>query len=1684
MVWTETHAALMAEAFVKVLGKPVQGTVAFARCLTSDVVASLAQDYAFAPKGWTVYRVKDDTDENSRTITADQAVELREAKAQAILLLVDTDLAGAGMDGIYSAAQEVVEVQLFKEAMSLAERAVTRAHSGAFRQNAELAIRRARGHGGRFSISPWIEFDYLVRVAAQQADPGALVYLLGLWPIEPDEAGTMADALQISRLFVERLLSGAAASLTPAQRINSLNLLNPTSEQRVDLELFLRSAAAQPQRIALEQLAERRHLWVNALRLESAADTVQGIQLRAWRTRTGRIEKWSGLVDGDKDDPTAPPYFILNPEAKHSQDYSKLEIRWKTRPDNLLKGAVQYQVRILTDQEEEITSRDVSHGGKKEEKCIFTNDDFLVLGEDALISAKAVVSVVGNDGIEPEESDEFTIKFGEPPDRESSSVSKKVRTFSEGLIELGDREYAATLAASTARLPEDNQGFVILRTEQQGKNFKVFRPSLIRQVEEQWFAQPDAVGRWRVKVRFSGEQVGPPEFVPMIASDTQSGSRGQSSRQRVSNATRRMAERLSVSSSVAQVYDERAKVFETVVKEYMLSWSALLEEDDPALALAHTVEVQSLSGRTIGLIVLPTHPLRIAWHVAYDNLVLYTVFEEKQSAKKVQEALKILDGAMFPTFLPGLTPDTTFVFADTLGFHAVGMVADNDMEPKAAVAILARALGENETADVVPTVGQQSAKILGKEIDKYINGHNKPKLLYIHALRPGDGFTVARALGQVQESYRHTRSEEDTAENDDIERPSVVLDLYPSVEQRGLTGRFIAETQAKRRRGAGTLAEQDRWMLESLSLPGGINRPLLRWARKEPQEPETPAHLAIAFDTFESRVVAADPISTNRPYFAYGLLSFFDRVYTQTPAPVWYSMASTPGKGEKHPSDRTHTERLIRLQKGIESCVAQHLGHRTQQPALKTEISPEKAESLQALHRLCDWVITLDRNAGVEYFDSPRENRSIYDAYVIDAVPEREDMGCLQLITSTSSLAEVRNLLDDTLDQMGLSHSRRNAEFLLENLKALSGRLAIRLTGQNAPNSELIALALSHANCLHSAEADNCWVSLADGFFVPVDDVLDLLPPAFMERTSAETNDSGHLSSSARPDLIYVSLVPRKGLSFRFIEVKYRRHLRASRSPDVLNAIQNQVQSLRARWNDWYAGEEEASMFRSLRRAKLARVLKFYADKAQRHHLVPESYTAIVAEIERMIERGSDYNFADSDGSDRGWIFCPEFAEAMPQCVTPVDQNPQIFLFGPNLLDGGRASVTVLQLSRIDEDTVDLAHVDSVPFSREPDAALQPSSIVARHQEDEVSDISRSFQDQKVVNEREPAICLGKDIFNNTEVRWPLTVKGNPHLLIAGLPGMGKTTCLLNLCTQMLDANVRPIVFSYHQDIDESLELRAGPVRFLDFDGLGFNPLQVTDRQSRMAYLDVAGALRDIFMAIYPELGDIQGERIRTALKQSFVEQGWADPVADLTTLAEPEFRRFVEILQADPKPDRGLHTLLVRLTELDDYGFFRTTTAQQSLWESPGAAVVRIHTTQNENLQRAFSSLIFYGLYKEMFRRGTQSHITHSIIFDEAHRAAKLQLLPTMAKECRKYGISLVVASQEAKDFNPSLFSAIANYLVLRLTEADAKALMRNVTSSDQERMLMDKVKQMDRFKALYFSEGKKKPSLIALLS
>ncbi|MBI4742105.1 MAG: ATP-binding protein, partial [Betaproteobacteria bacterium] len=792
--------------------------------------------------------------------------------------------------------------------------------------------------------------------------------------------------------------------------------------------------------------------------------------------------------------------------------------------------------------------------------------------------------------------------------------------------------------------------------------------------------------------------------------------------------------------------------------------------------------------------------------------------------------------------------------------------------------------------------------------------------------------------------------------------------------------------------------QQDRWLLESVQRPGGVTLPRLKWARRDKKQPDGDAHLALVFDAFPSSVKTVPLPDATGSYEVHGLALSPDRQFeVREGVATWRVQVPTKFEGEKHPVARVLSERLVKSHAAVLVAVARWLGgDKGSWPVLTTHVSRDLEELFGKLHRQCDWVITADRNAGVEYFDSPEALSKVYDAYLIDCVPEREDLGFLQLITSTACLDEVTGIFAEALGGMGLSSSPTNCSFLLNALKALSGRLALRLAGSGKVVQEMIALALTQSHCIAPDSDRSKWPSLSEGFFVPLDDVPDLL-----KHDQAKTGDE----AERRADLLYVTAEKRGGLRFAFYEVKYRNTLRSARNQEMCAQIQEQLDASCKRWDARF-GEGISALERTLRRASLAKTLRFYSSKARRHGLSEEAYARISREIERMLREPATVlipSMVQAQDARQGFVFCPEYAGRKPDELTH-GGDAKLWLFGPDLLPDGNSATPdpflyqPLALSPPDVSTQTIGQKMSLGLDTIP--VVEPAD--------------EQFADP--IDASKAIINLGTVLPGEAPVEWVVGTNGNPHLLIVGQPGMGKTHCLIRLCQQLHEQGIAPIVFSFHQDIDEKLMATVpGGVQTVSYEGLGFNPMEVIAAHPQ-AYVESVDMLRDVFSAIFPDLGEVQLGGLRKALKKSYEDQGWS---SDGSRGKTPGFGDFLGILQATPKVDQKM---LNRLEELADYG-------------------------------------------------------------DEAHRAAKLKLIPTMAKECRKFGLSLILASQEIKDFDQSLFAAVSNSLTLRLLEADAQKMAKNFgIPYDKVKLYADRIKQMPKFQALFNREGLREPVKVAL--
>lgn len=1680
MTLTELRAICLRDALIKLLGKPTEGTMAYVRCLPVEAMRSLSADRLLQLPGWEVYFVSDRIAPEQREITADKAVDLREEKLGSVLLLVDPRTAGAGMDGIYSAVREIGEAELLSRATDIAEKKLE--PSG--RAFAHDAVRQASRVGRANSISPWRAFDFYIRCANEPELMGVHVALLGLWPIETGDNLRKED-LAISSQMVERLLLPASAAMTVQARVKSLLLPISAEDQAAELEQFLRNTSALRWTEAIVRASEKRTLRLNVLQPGFTSEEIRSIELMPWRSKPdAKPYVWSGLKSGEDN----VPEFQINEAAK-------LEVRWKVQPPNIKAGSVEYKVSIVTGSDTELVSRQVTHTGKANEKCVFTSEDFVELDEGGKWEVKVRVHPVGEEAPQEtsyqtevprwRESEEFILTFGVPQATAQSGVGKKARAFVEEAIKLSAEEFEI---ACLNPITEDSHGHISFRAG--GKSGRVYRPPLIKVIEEDWQRRGFQIGRWIVRVRMDGSRAAEPEFRPV-----ERGKCDASLWSKLEDHTRQMAQRASERLGFIGIIHYGN---EQVTANYVNTWTAILDAGGPQLALANTIEIQTLNGTTIGLIVLPAHAIRVAWHSAYDELAYHARFVEELKAAEVVNTLKTLDGSYVPAFLPGLEPHSSFVFGDMLGFYAVAMIRDDEREPQASIAQMVRCLSATYEG-AAPTVSTTTASAIARELDKYAKLHPQYRSLHIHALRSGDGQTIAQALGLALR-MRADSNGDDSEHNVVSTDLGFILNLFPSAESNNprLVGRFLAETAERRRAGAGgggIASFDDRWMLETYEVDG-MNLPRLKWAKRDFPQPTASAHISVAFDIFDSAVVSVseDTMGESRPLEAFGLIPSIVRRFTFDPVPTWTTTIAMQVEGDKHPAARRLSERLQEIQKAIMRATGANKQSRDDGitwAVLETRLKAEQLDFVRRLHELSDWVVTVDRNAGIEYFDAPSDATEVYETYVIDCVPERQDLDAIQLITSTSKIDEVLQLLEGSLSEMALSCSPRNGRFLLSQLKAISGRLAMRLADRGQGRSEMIALAMLYARSAVSTESDEStgstrWLSPRNGFFVPLDDVRELLAGERWEQPSDLSDEESDRGGMLRADLVYVDLSKRGLLRFTFIEIKYRRLLKSARDPKLHEYMLEQIAKTRKRWMETYFSNRLTQTQLVIRRKRLARALRFYLDKASRHLLVPLEHKRISSAVDKLFR--SETDVASDLETDRGYIFCPEYVDQTEQ-INPEGIIP-IYIFGPQGLpdvippapgppDLGREPVIPKRSeNELDEATTAIRggnrRVVPPPLNGGGDLKGSLSTTLVDNPPD-ADQMTKSEKDEPT--NLGTALVLGRSVVGDVPVSWEIAITGNPHLMIVGLPGMGKTTCIINLCTQLMTAGIKPVIFSYHNDIETKLADQGVSLQFIDIDnGLGFNPLKVVTTQSH-AWLDNVGRLRDIFAAIYPDLGEIQLNELREAIKKSYVDLGYGS-VDEKNDLPVPEFGRFFEILRAKPKPNPGL---IARLDELNDYGFFRSLNERSSILQFQQPTVIRVHATQNDALQNAIASFVLLNIYQNMLIRGTQPELTHAIIFDEAHRASRLKLLPTMAKESRKFGLAMIVASQESRDFSGSLYAAIANYLVLRVTEADAKALAKNVARSTDVSNVTGRLKELKKYTAMFFTEGKR-PSIVKL--
>jgi hypothetical protein len=656
---------------------------------------------------------------------------------------------------------------------------------------------------------------------------------------------------------------------------------------------------------------------------------------------------------------------------------------------------------------------------------------------------------------------------------------------------------------------------------------------------------------------------------------------------------------------------------EREIDAYVRSWRIALEAAPSQAAVEALLGVDQVTfsdGQLAGGVLIgPTHPLRIGWLVKYEQTLHDWATGPEPDPVEAHDLRRIV-AALAPAHLPHVVISRGFGelrYVEPIDLYW-GLWAPPNAPDVGAIASALRA-----RLHLPPvTVGSINVEDVVQRVRRYLAAHPYVDLLQVNFVQAGSAEVVLRTLMSLQ-------SEPSTSELRYIIR-LFATDLSRS-ELGGALDDFMNDPDTLRN----VPREAADAFISSTEEPLAPKLTYSKHATSELLErPDRfPAHLTFFLDWFELDAVPVPPLPDRRSFFANGLIVDPVVVYR-------------PGSDELNPQWDEHVapppitdDEMTRAFVASETATARQLDESASGtvPAVRLELDKVRRSILDAVHRTSDWVVVIDPVFADEYLDTPPPPGE-GPRYLIDS----RDPGALEttrrVMVSTRSRVELVGLFKPIIERYELPVPVDRIETLVDALHALSPGLALRLLNNRTQALEALSLALG-ALYLNAAGI------LRRALVIP----LDLHQELFREEQGRRSDTAPDLR---RTDLAVVQLDPEhRRIAVTLVEVKARGQIPQTLPAELVEQVSAQLSNSREvlRERLFAAGvrRQPGSLAAALTLRRLSRLLSRYLERGARYGFfdslrVPEA-RRFISSLDRSYQLVFDEHalFFDFDGELR-----------------------------------------------------------------------------------------------------------------------------------------------------------------------------------------------------------------------------------------------------------------------------------------------------------------------------------------------------------------------------------------------------------------------------------------------------------------
>ncbi len=1100
----------------------------------------------------------------------------------------------------------------------------------------------------------------------------------------------------------------------------------------------------------------------------------------------------------------------------------------------------------------------------------------------------------------------------------------------------------------------------------------------------------------------------------------------------------KLSQRLNLKFPDLLVWDDELN---SLANSYVHSFLQLLNRADTETELRNKIllidtiqlNIESSVGHNTNAIILPPlHPLRMIWFKDYYKKVDEWIALIGKSGTITRKPTLDLDLVTqiapnnYPFFVRTDKGDLLTYF-DEFTFGAGLYLAEDLSNPDSVVEAIYQSFGINRQGHEL----FQSKKVVNEKISAYRKSHESHGGFRLLSLNPGDGLLLTDSVREllVAEDNLDERLSDNRVSlslmSDNFSFASPVKGVHElSKEIRSYTSKLMQNPLAPQLEVSITNCEKV--FTDNLGF-----------------------HVAVMQNVANGKIEGSDS-QFNRTPALDGLL---------TPLVV----KKVDGSGELlleiSPATATLASEENDILGGFHDKFLSAIGKSTygdmRKPVIRVNVHQELSGIINRVHETSDWVITVDKRAGSSIYSDPSSS-ILEKPYLIDYSPDFVSGIGTQISVTTTHRNEVEQLLARGMSDLLLEDNYEGVNNLLNSLAAVSGQLALRLIHNNSLATEAVSLGALIMYLKQNGKLQN-------KILIPLDAHKNIFSQQFKESESAK-----------RCDLLLVT-VRKNDYLIEAIEVKAR--TRAYAPDSLLDQVKDQLDNTVDTLNKMIFDLENQRIDAELQWVRFANLLHFYADKSLSNGLIQSDN---IDSIHRFIDKHTTSRLVPTV-EKRGYVISMNDE----QQSTLVWKGIKIEALGRNDL-ASFGITTKLDFDDQDDNFLKSIGVEEKSSKRKTSSfvpgivaedevtSIQLESDEKEHlgQEVDASNIDSDFEsehsgandgdsreNQLISNqlgeggdERPISVLLGTDNLNQ-EIRWNVSTKGSPHAFIVGIPGQGKSVTTRNIISEFQSVGVPSLIFDFHGDMASNPPIGA---RVLDAStGLPFNPFEVPEGSNVLA-AQSAFEIAEILELTF-KLGDIQRDRVYNAIRNCYLAQGWESRKRGQFL---PSISDFVDEIEKIEANDRN-RNVVARLRPFTDFGLFSENAEESFSPLAQNGLVIDLSSVRPEESQLTAVSFLLRRVYNEMFSWPQDEKMKLLLALDEAHRFPKDLTLAKLMKEGRKYGVSVVIASQSVDDFPDQVVQNAGMKIAFR-TNAPASKKVSQMLSADRELDLMNKIEKL----------------------